>query len=133
MLIFNDLLVDTQPGGRLEKLEKVESSEAEKLKSIYPNLPEDYLSFLEEVGNGEIGNAAYMIYNGVLSPDEIYDETMAKSLSDILIFGDDMQGFCSGFDVEHGWLVVEIDPSDMSYRKTFDCFSDFIRDKLRMI
>lgn len=133
MEIYDDLLADIQPGGRLEKFVKVESSITEKLKSIYPSLPGDYLSFLKEVGNGEIGNAAYIIYNGVLSPDEIYDETTAEDLSDILIFGDDMQGYCSGFDVEHGWSVVEIDPTDMSYKKTFDCFADFIRDKLKEI
>tara|TARA_B100000745_G_C20007236_1_gene342051 strand:+ start:40 stop:441 length:402 start_codon:yes stop_codon:yes gene_type:complete len=133
MGIYDDLLADTLPGGRLERFKKVELSIAEKFKSIYPNLPEDYLSFLKEIGSGEIGNAAYIIYNGVLSPDEIYDETTAEDLSDILIFGDDMQGYCSGFDVEHGWTVVEIDPADMSYRKTFDCFSDFIRDKLKEI
>ena len=133
MGMYDDLLAETQPGGRLEKCEKVVSSVTANLKSIYSSLPTDYLSFLEEIGSGEIGNAAYVIYNGVLSPDEVYDEVTAEGLKDLLIFGDDMQGYCSGFDLSQGWSVVEIDPTDMSYRKTFDNFSAFIRDKLNEI
>lgn len=131
--MYEDLLVETQPGGRLEKFERVESLVTEQIKNIYPNLPKEYLVFLEEIGSGEIGNAAYIIYNGVLTPDEIYDEVTAEDLNNILIFGDDMQGYCSGFDVENGWSVVEVDPTDMSFRKIFDNFSAFIRDKVKEV
>ncbi|MBT2785960.1 MULTISPECIES: SMI1/KNR4 family protein [unclassified Halomonas] len=131
--MYEDLLVETQPGGRLEKFERVGSLVTEQVKNIYPNLPKEYLVFLEEIGSGEIGNAAYIIYNGVLTPDEIYDEVTAEDLNNILIFGDDMQGYCSGFDVENGWSVVEVDPTDMSFRKIFDNFSAFIRDKVKEV
>lgn len=133
MVMYEDLLVETQPGGRLEKFERVGSLVTEQIKNIYPNLPKEYLVFLEEIGSGEIGNAAYIIYNGVLTPDEIYDEVTAEDLKNILIFGDDMQGYCSGFDVENRWSVVEVDPTDMSFRKIFDNFSAFIRDKVKEV
>ncbi len=133
MGMYDDLLAEAQPGGRFEKFEKVDPSIIAKLKSDYSDLPVDYISFLEEIGSGEIGNAAYVIYNGLLTPDEIYDEVTVEALKDLLVFGDDMQGYCSGFDFVHGWSVIEIDPTDMSYNKTFDNFSAFIRDKLNEI
>ena len=43
MGMYDNLLGDTQLGGRFEKFEKVESSITKKLKNIYPNIPEDYL------------------------------------------------------------------------------------------
>lgn len=130
MGIYDGLLAENETKEWLDKLEVVDLPAIKKLQNIYPGLPEEYLKFLEQVGSGEIGEAVYVIYNGVLVADEIYDETTAKDLNSILIFGDDMQGFCSGFDTENGWVVVEIDPADMSCKKTFDRFSDFIRDKV---
>lgn len=133
MAIYDDLLAEVKPGGKLDKLEQISADVIGKLKQSQPKLPEDFLSFLSEIGSGEIGQSAYIIYNGFLEPDEIYDEETAEDLESILIFGDDMQGYCSGFDTSNNWVVVEIDPTDMSYEQTHATFSDFIRNKLQDI
>ena len=130
MAIYDDLLAETQPGGKFEKLEKIIPEVINALRKVQPETPEDFFSFLEELGSGEIGQSAYIIYNGLLEPDEVYDEDTAEDLGNLLIFGDDMQGYCSAFNVSEGWVVVEIDPTDMSYEKTHNTFSEFIRDKL---
>jgi len=80
-----------------------------------------------------MGSSAYMLYNGILEPDDIYDAETAEGLGGLLIFGDDMQGYCFGFDTGNDWAIIEIDPTDMSYRKTFNHFSEFIRDRLSQI
>jgi len=82
------------------------------------------------LGSGELGESAYVIYSGVLEPNEIYDDETADDLNGILIFGDDMQGYCSGFDIRKNWVIVEIDPTDMSYEQTHNSFEEFIRNKL---
>lgn len=130
MAIFDDLLLETRAGGKLEKFLKVDASVIERTIERYPSLPLDYISFLKEIGGGEIRSPNYVLYNGLLESNEIYDDVTAESLEDILIFGDDMQGYCYGFDIEKSWAIVEINPTDMSYRKTFDKFSDFIKEKL---
>ena len=133
MGMYDDLLAYAQPGECLGKFRKTDLLIIKELKSFYLDLPKEYLFFLEEIGSGEIGDSVYTIYNGLLSPEEIYDEVTAAELGNILIFGDDMQGYCSGFDTANEWSIVEIDSTDMSYRKIFERFSDFIRDKLKNI
>lgn len=133
MTVYDDIVAETQLGGKFEKLEKVRPEEIKTLRKDQPEIPEDFFSFLEEIGSGELGYSEYSIYNGCLRPDEVYDENTAEELKDILIFGDDMQGYCSGFNARDGWTVVEIDPTDMSYEKTHNTFSEFIRDKLQSI
>ncbi len=133
MGIYDDFLGETQPGGQLEKLKRVSPSAIAQLRISYPQLPSDYIAFLEEIGCGEVGNGAYVIYGGVLEPDEIYDEVTAEELQGVLLFGDDMQGYCSGFATKEDWIIVEIDPTDMSCIESFQSFADFVRDRLQEV
>lgn len=66
----------------------------------YPDLPEDYLDFLTQVGCGSIGNSQYMVYGGPMTPSEIWDEAKAATLKDVVLVGDDL-GF--GFDGYQRW------------------------------
>ena len=59
------------------------------------------------------------------------DADTADDLQGILIFGDDMQGNCYGFKPSNEWSIVEIDSSDMNLHKVSDCFSEFIRGKVK--
>ncbi|CAM3504745.1 SMI1/KNR4 family protein [Parendozoicomonas haliclonae] len=127
---YDDLISEVQAGGRLENFERVDIEIIQKLRAVYPGLPDDYTSFLLEIGCGEIKKASFIIYNAVVSLDEIYDESTADLIGNTIIFGDDMQGYCSGFDMDNMWSVVEIDPADMSSKKTFNTFSSFIRAKV---
>jgi len=127
------LFIETQPGDKLEKLIKLDLSVAKSLREAYPNVPEDYLSFLNEIGSGEIGNSAYILYGFLLSPYEIYDRITAKYFNTLLIFSDNMAGYCTGFDINDNWSIVEICPTDMSYEKISDNFSGFIRKNLSEI
>ena len=74
-----------------------------------------------------------MIYNGLLKPDEVFDSTSSQELIGILIFGDDLQGYNSGFLLDDEWKIIEIDSADMSYEITFDNFHDFIIDKAQEV
>jgi len=133
MSIYDDLLIEKTQGGIFEKMRKVDSSIISILTSKYPNIPVDYISFLEEIGSGQIGNNEYMIYNGLLKPDEVFASDSSQELIGILIFGDDLQGYNSGFLVDDEWKIIEIDSVDMSYEVTFDNFYDFIIDKVQEV
>lgn len=128
---FDDKKSEKQSGGKLEQLEPVKTATIDKLRRMQPGLPIDFTSFLQELGSGEINKNTYVIYQGFLEPNEIYDQETAEELDGILLFGDDMQGYCNGFDTKRNWCIVEIDPTNMSYEKTHENFSDFIRSKLK--
>lgn len=129
--MYQDLFLETKGQGCLVKLIKADANLIDGIKKSFSGIPDDYILFLEEIGSGEIGNNNYMLYNGLLLPDEIYDADTADDLQGILIFGDDMQGNCYGFKPSNEWSIVEIDSSDMNLHKVSDCFSEFIRGKVK--
>lgn len=90
------------------------------------NAPYDYLEFLQEFGSGEIETAGFMLYNSLLEAIDIFDDETAAQFESVMIFGDDMQGRCVGFDKNDEWAVVEIDAADMSVKKLCETFSLFV-------
>jgi len=95
------------------------------------SVPIDFLSFLLEIGSGEIGKAAYMIYGDLLVPEEIFGES-PPSLDGVVIFGDDFQGFSSGYRIKD-WVVVEIDSTNMSVHVVAADFQSFIREAVKAV
>ena len=109
-------------------LEKIGSSltlfsqtQADQLKTDY-NAPEDFISFLLNVGFGRIGAGALQIYDGFVYVDEIFGYSTAES-ENILLIGDDYQGNCIGYNPED-WSVVEVS-SDMLVLKIAGSFSEY--------
>ena len=101
------------------------------LAQKYPQIPADYIHYLREVGWGPIGNSTYVIYQGLMNADAIYDAKDAKELSHILFFGDDFSGYCGGFDTRRHFALVEVQPTDMSCLDTGKSFEDFIKEIFR--
>jgi len=73
----------------------LKASEIALLVAEYPGLPEDYLAYLREAGWGKAPNG-HMIYSGPISPDEIYPQLSGEK--NRVLIGDDMQGYCLGYD-----------------------------------
>ncbi|UVL63545.1 SMI1/KNR4 family protein [Pseudomonas sp. B21-032] len=128
--MFQDLKNNSPHGSMLSKLQPVASSMLAHLNECYPSLPEDYSSFLKEFGSGAVGaeQPLFILYDGLLAPNEIYDADSATALEGILLFGDDMQGYCAGFDT--AWQVVEIDPLDGQAHVVAASFQEYLRDLL---
>lgn len=78
------------------------------LKDRLPGLPADYLQFLAEVGYGDLGEV--QLHSGPSTAANLY-AARSESLEGVLVFGDDKQGYCFGFDTNDGFRVVEISPS----------------------
>lgn len=94
------------------------------------NPPKDYVDFLLEIGAGELGEAFYMIYNGLVKYVEIYGEEIPGE--DVLLFGDDFQGYCTGFRCSD-WKIVEVDPVSKAIEEISPTFQLFIRNKISAI
>lgn len=84
------------------------AEECLRLQHRFPALQPDYFEFLKTAGSGNLG--ALVIYHCPMESAEVYGSTRAEALSGIVLFGDDMQGYCYGFDLKEGGRVVEIDP-----------------------
>lgn len=94
------------------QLDQLSEKQIHLLQTEFPGLPNDYLSFIKRVGFGNIGEI--QIYSGPISPDEVYPHV--KELGSIILFGDDHQGYCFGFDLIDEYRVVEVDPNGLPDR-----------------
>jgi len=83
-------------------------TEVDALRQKNQHLPEDYLDFLADVGFGDLGEL--QLHSGPSRAASFFSP-MPKHLEQVVIFGDDKQGYCFGFDGGNGYRVVEINPS----------------------
>lgn len=129
MSTYDDLAAKKGRGTPFDGLVAVEF--AADLNPCMLNPPKDYIDFLLEIGAGELGNASYMIYSGLIESVELYGEDLAGA-GGVFLFGDDFQGYCTGFR-GGDWKVVEVDPVSKIIEEIFPTFQDFIRNKISQI
>ena len=77
---------------------KLTNEDINNLLVEYPGLPNDYLEYLKNHGWGE-SLSGRMVYEGPVSPEDIYDDNYEGPKS-VVLFGDDFQGYCLGFDLQ---------------------------------
>ncbi len=105
MDLFNRLRGQFSEGSQLPRLESID---IDALIDRYPGIPADYLRFLTEVGYGDLGEM--QIHSGPSAAASFYPAG-SESLKSVLVFGDDKQGYCFGFDTKDEFRVVEISPN----------------------
>ncbi len=93
---FKKLIFEKLPTSKLELLSDTEEN---KLLDFFPNLPDDYIKFLREVGHGSFGEMGFSIYGGPHDPDEIFDPETSKELTDFIFIGDDYSGWMLAYDI----------------------------------
>lgn len=123
---FDDLRAQKGQGTPFDQLTPLATDALARLRAAHPDAPAGYLDFLANVGFGELGDATFMLYSGLLTPDEVYGET-PEGLEGVLLFGDDLAGVNSGFDSANGWAIVEIDPTSYARDVVGHDFAAFIR------
>jgi hypothetical protein len=113
----------------LDLRSRLESIEGTKLTQLVISntrdfgVPTEYQRFLHEVGFGRVGGSLFQFYDGIVFADEILGSSNPTT-EDILIFGDDYQGSCLGFD-RNTWKVVRV-LSDHNVLPVADSFEAFL-------
>ena len=88
-------------------LTKVSANELRSVRSDHAGIPEEYLRFLEVAGYGSLGEI--QLYEGPTKSGTVYPNALGR-LMDILLIGDNFQGYCFGFDRTDSWRIVEVSP-----------------------
>jgi hypothetical protein len=128
--MFEDLISARAASPLLASLTSHTPTETARISAQFPGVPDDYLQFLQRLGSGEIGVGKYTLYGGLVPPEEIYGE-LPPELEHLVLLGDDMQGYCAGFDTRT-WQVVEVDPTTMEPNPVADTFEKFIRQRIAL-
>jgi len=127
--MYENLRKNVMTSRALSTLKPCDEDSLQQVRRFKPDVPQDYIEFLREIGAGEIGKGQYTLYSGLVEPREIYGE-VPQEVAKIVLFGDDMQGFCAGFDTTN-WKIVEIDPTNMRISPVADSFESFIRQRIK--
>ena len=90
------------------RLKPATEAEVISLRERYPEVPEHYLAFLSELGWGSLGDT-FMVYSGLVEPDEIFDPRMTAGLEGLVFLGDTFGGTLVGFDTRNGWQLIRVD------------------------
>lgn len=110
----------------LVKVTPMDPDRVAKLRSAHPRLPSAYLDLLGELGFGNYGGA-FSIYSGLSSPEDVYGKPVPDNLKMLLLFGDDFQGFCYGFDPQNDYALVEVAPTTIEAILVGESFEEFVR------
>lgn len=123
--MYKDLLekLRTRAGIRIQPTVYSSLSQSQML---YPEIPEDYWTFLREIGWGNLG--VMMLYSGPTEPDNFNSQYTGK-LPGLILIGDDFQGFSYYFDRDDRCKIVEANWR-LEIEVVSDTFESFIRDEL---
>ncbi|QDG94723.1 hypothetical protein NIBR502774_19735 (plasmid) [Rhizobium sp. NIBRBAC000502774] len=126
---YDDLLTGRIGDKVLDDLYPLAPSRISDLLKRHPEIPKDFVDFLQEIGAGTLGPDRYSIYSGLVDAKELLGE--AETFDCLALFGDDFGGVSHGFAVR-GWHMVEID-SSLGVPKELDTsFEKFIRNMIEV-
>ncbi|UTW45415.1 hypothetical protein KFE80_00320 [bacterium SCSIO 12696] len=90
-------------------MEILPEREIAEIRSKYPDISQEYLAWLSEVGWGEL-ESGYMIYSSPIYASEMFGELCPENIKKVLMVGDDMAGYSVGFVFnDSGWNFVGVD------------------------
>lgn len=116
---------------RMNKRTMLRSFETDAIRDEHPGIPEEYLAYLKEIGWGPFRECQYMVYGGLMDPEDIFDkETIAQFGKRVLLFGDNFSGDPAGFLPDESWKVVELWHDSINVYDPKQSFGTFIRGKM---
>lgn len=88
----------------------------QELRQRFHGIPEDYLTYLAEVGEGSIGDELYTVFGELMDAEDFFDEQLHEFLDfdeSVLLFGCDFSGNGLIFLPDEDWMVGIIYHDDM--------------------
>jgi hypothetical protein len=84
-------------------------SEIESIRNNYPEIPDDYLAYLREIGWGCARESQYIIHQGLswCHDDSSFNWFNSRGRK-FLVFGSNSMGDLWAFDAEHRFKVCEL-------------------------
>lgn len=104
-------------------LTRISDDDSVQIRSDDAGIPEDYIHILRSCGFGDTG--CIQLYSGPVSPRSIFGRSVPE-LDGVVLFGDDSQGRCFGFDTRRNYQVVEVDPRGTPSDRSEGDFASFL-------
>jgi hypothetical protein len=106
-------------------------SECDELRNKFPGLPEEYLSYLKEIGANSAREDQYMIYwNPALSHEDERFSWYDNKNKSYLVIGDDFSGNLYALDIESSFSPVLLDHECMEEFPHKGTIKSFFREMM---
>lgn len=109
-------------------------NQIEEIKEQFPNIPEEYLKYLSEVGEGSFRDEFCTVFGELIEVEDFFDESLHEYLDfeeEVLQFGCDFSGNALIFLVNENWQVGIIYHDDLGMvEKTELNFREFISERI---
>ncbi len=113
-----------------EERELYSKKQVEEFRKEYPQIPDEYLEYLSEVGAGSFCGEFCTIFGDLCEIEDFYDESLLEFLNfeeRVLQFGCDPSGKALVFLIDDNWRVGEIWDDDLgNVDKTGKTFYEYI-------
>ncbi len=111
--------------------QKLSEHELHDIRRIYPNIPNDFINYLKEIGAGNIGKSQFKITNTLYDFSDIGLDEIYNIPKNIKFFGDNFSGDFAGFDVSQiKDEVIEFWHDSNQLYHTKKTFREYIREKI---
>lgn len=109
--------------------EILDDEKINELRNSFPKIPESYLSYLSEIGAGNIREHMFKIQPYLFTMEDLGLEDIYDVKEEILFFGDNYSGDFSGFDFsENNDKVVELWHETGEIYNTEKTFKEYIQN-----
>jgi|SRR6218665_3648289 len=115
------------------KREIATKDQIEKLLTEYPNIPQDFIAYLQEIGWGSFRESQFNITSTLFDLDDLGLSDHYDLKSNVCFFGDNFCGDFSGFDFDRNdGTVVEFWHESGELYYTNKSFQTYIREQMLM-
>lgn len=115
----------------IQNVRKIYSKdEIENIQKQYSNIPEEYLIYLSQIGEGAFREEFCTVFGDLIEVEDFFDEALHEYLDleeEVLQFGCDFSGNALVFLIDEGWEVGILYHDDLGViEKTGQKFKEFI-------
>lgn len=115
----------------IQNVRKIYSkNEIENIEKQYLNIPEEYLIYLSQIGEGGFREEFCTVFGDLIEVEDFFDEDLHEYLDfeeEVLQFGCDFSGNALVFLIDEGWEVGILYHDDLGViEKTGQKFKEFI-------
>jgi hypothetical protein len=104
----------------------------EEIDSKYRGIPQLYLNYLFEIGNGEVREYSLNFFGGLVTLDSIGLAEHYPTERKIEFFCTDFGGELYGFDLDNNYDIIELDHETGVFNTVGKNFRQFLREKIEM-
>lgn len=116
--------------------EKIKATNEEilDLKNKYPNIPNEFLEYLIEIGSGNIMESQFKVMKNLFDFNDLGLEDIYDLPEEIKLFGDNYSGDFAGFNIDNNNdEVIEFWHDSNDIHHTGKTFRQYIREKMLMM